>query len=138
MQPAAAAPAALAAAPAAPAGFKPPGGGFKRPGGLGGGGGDGGGPRKPSSLGVGRPAGAAGEPPKAHALHDPAAEGAVLLNAVQYAGGEGLLAPERPVSPVVVDPYIGRHLRPHQAGAFYGFRAAQPAAVRPGACMRLG
>lgn len=115
MQPTAASPAALAAAPVAPAGTKPPGGGFKRPGGLGGGGTSG--LRKPGILGGCRAAGAAGEPPKAHALHDPAAEGAVLLNAAQYGGGKGLLAPGRPVSPVVVDPYIGRHLRPHQAGA---------------------
>ncbi|KAL4434006.1 hypothetical protein ABPG75_000447 [Micractinium tetrahymenae] len=125
MQPAAAAPAALAAAPAAPAGFKPPGGGFKRPGGLGGGGGL----TKPGGLGGGKAegaAGTAGEPPRAHALHDPAAEGAVLLNAAQYAGGKGLLAPGRPVSPVVVDPYIGRHLRPHQVeGVKFLYEATQ-------------
>lgn len=118
MQPAAAASAVLAAAPVAPAGFKRPAGGFKRPGGLGGSGGGGdGGYSKPGGLGGGRAAGAAGaaaEPLKAQALHDPNAEGAVLLNAAQYACGNAQLAPGRSVSPVVVDPYIGRHLRPHQ------------------------
>jgi hypothetical protein len=28
-----------------------------------------------------------------------------------------MLAQDRPVSPVVVDPYLARHLRPHQVGA---------------------
>ena len=113
----AAAIAALAAAPAAyraPAaggggggGFKPPAGGgaggFKRPGAPGG--------------GAAAAAAAAAEPPKAFVLHDPHAEGAVLLNSGQWAGGRGMLARDKPVSPVVVDPYLARHLRPHQVGA---------------------
>ena len=43
-------------------------------------------------------------------LHNPRAEGAVVLNQAQWqqAGGAG------GVWPVVVDPHVGRHLRPHQ------------------------
>lgn len=127
--------AALAAAPSASGGFRPPGGaggGFRLPVGAGGSfkppagataGGGGGGFKRPGGLGAGGggAAAAAGgggssEPPKAYMLHDPTAEGAVVLNSVQWAGSKGQLAPGRPVSPVVVDPYIARHLRPHQVG----------------------
>lgn len=44
-------------------------------------------------------------------LHNPHAEGAVVLNRAQWQqAGEG-----GPVWPVVVDPHVGRHLRPHQS-----------------------
>ncbi|KAI7843688.1 hypothetical protein COHA_002588 [Chlorella ohadii] len=60
-------------------------------------------------------AGAGGAPAEApRALHDPHAEGAIVLNEQQWAGGTGRLAKGRPVCPVVLDPYLGRHLRPHQ------------------------
>lgn len=99
---AAAATAALAAAPmASHAAFRPvAGGAFRRPGGAGGGG----------------AAAAAGSAPAEapRGLHDPRAEGAIILNEQQWAGGTGQLAKGRPVCPVVVDPYIGRQLRPHQ------------------------
>lgn len=121
--------AALAAAPAAA--HRAPGGGgfknpaapaaFKRPGGPGG--------------GAAQAAAAPKPPPQAHVLHDPRAEGALVLNAGQWDGGRGSLARERPVSPVVVDPYLGRHLRPHQVGAagreagWAGLGATQPPAA---------
>eukprot|EP00798_Chlamydomonas_sp_ICE-L_P002367 gene2367-8676_t len=47
-------------------------------------------------------------------LHDPLAENALLLNADQWNAGKGLLANGRGVCPVVVDPFLTRHLRPHQ------------------------
>lgn len=44
-------------------------------------------------------------------LHNPHAEGAVVLNQAQWQqAGEG-----GAVWPVVVDPHVGRHLRPHQS-----------------------
>lgn len=105
--------AALAAAPAA---LRAPGGGaFKNPGGAA--------FKKPGGPGGTAAAGAAAAPkapPQAHALHDPRAEGAIVLNAAQWDGRRGSLARDRPVSPVVVDPYLGRHLRPHQVGAAAG------------------
>lgn len=101
---AAAATAALAAAPMAchAASRLVAGGAFRRPGGAGGG---------------GAAAAAGGAPTEApRALHDPRAEGAIILNEQQWAGGAGQPAKGRPVCPVVVDPYIGRQLRPHQVG----------------------
>ncbi len=100
----AAATAALAAAPVAShAAFRPvAGGAFRRPGGAGGGG----------AAAAAAAGGAPAEAPRA--LHDPHAEGAIVLNEQQWAGGTGRLAKERPVCPVVLDPYLGRHLRPHQ------------------------
>ncbi|GLI69785.1 hypothetical protein VaNZ11_014483, partial [Volvox africanus] len=53
-------------------------------------------------------------PGSAQGLHDPSAPGAVILNASQWDGGRGRLRDGRPVFPVVIDPYIGRHLRRHQ------------------------
>ncbi|KAG1662668.1 hypothetical protein FOA52_014594, partial [Chlamydomonas sp. UWO 241] len=50
----------------------------------------------------------------ARPLHDPQAEGALVLNETQWAGGEGRLPSGAPATAVVVDPYIGRYLRPHQ------------------------
>ncbi|PRW57845.1 DNA repair and recombination RAD54B [Chlorella sorokiniana] len=100
----AAATAALAAAPVAShAAFRPvAGGAFRRPGGTGGGG----------AAAAAAAGGAPAEAPRA--LHDPHAEGAIILNEQQWAGGAGRLANGRPCCPVVVDPYIGRNLRPHQ------------------------
>ncbi|KAG2442443.1 hypothetical protein HXX76_002529 [Chlamydomonas incerta] len=63
--------------------------------------------------GSGRAAAAAGALPTG--LHDPHAPGAVVLNTVQWKGGSGKLRDGRPVTPVAVDPYLGRLLRPHQA-----------------------
>ena len=42
--------------------------------------------------------------------HSPHAEGAIILNRAQWniAGEAGA------ISPIVVDPHVGRHLRPHQ------------------------
>jgi hypothetical protein len=86
-----------AAAPAAGAGAA-----FRRPAGAGGAGARGGG-------GAG-----AAAPPRPPGVHDPAAPGAVVLNAAQWAGGAGLDAAGRPVAPVVLDPYLRRSMRPHQ------------------------
>ena len=107
---------AKAAAPADTAARPHPGGG---------GGGGGGGFRLPLGAGTsrpglrppgggGRPAGTQQAAPQP--MHNPQAEGAVLLNGQQWQGGKGLLGGGRPVCGVVVDPYIGRHLRPHQVG----------------------
>lgn len=41
-------------------------------------------------------------------LHDPDLEGALVLNSVSWARGAS------GVAPVVVDPYLCKHLRPHQ------------------------
>jgi DNA repair and recombination protein RAD54B len=38
----------------------------------------------------------------------------VLLNAEQWANGSGRLSNGRAVVPVVVDPFLARHMRPHQ------------------------
>ena len=102
----------LAAAPMAPAnrppgaGFRPPvGGAFKRPG------------LACGSAAAGAAAAAASEPVPPRWLHDPHADGAFVLNRQQWAGGKGQLARGRLVCPVVVDSYIGRHLRPHQVWA---------------------
>ena len=42
--------------------------------------------------------------------HNPDAEGAVILNKTQWDQAKGIGG----VTPVVVDPHIGRKLRPHQ------------------------
>ncbi|WIA33078.1 hypothetical protein OEZ86_006234 [Tetradesmus obliquus] len=52
--------------------------------------------------------------PAATALFDPAAPGAVVVNGQQWQEGKGKLSGGRPVVPVVIDPYVGRHLRLHQ------------------------
>ncbi|KIZ01995.1 DNA repair and recombination protein RAD54B [Monoraphidium neglectum] len=62
--------------------------------------------------GVGGAGGGAGASPAP--LYDPTHPDAVLLNGEQWAGGEGRLRSGRAVVPVVVDPYLSRHLRPHQ------------------------
>ncbi|KAG2448210.1 hypothetical protein HYH02_006795 [Chlamydomonas schloesseri] len=108
-----------AAAAAAPVVRKPTMSAFKPHVPAAGGGGAGGG-------GSGRPAGAGGPSGSGRAaaaaagalptgLHDPHAPGAVVLNTVQWKGGSGKLRDGRPVTPVTVDPYLGRLLRPHQA-----------------------
>ncbi|KAG2487885.1 hypothetical protein HYH03_013467 [Edaphochlamys debaryana] len=65
---------------------------------------------------VGGAAGGAGSAPPAAAqgLYDPRAPGAVVVNTIQWKGGQGKLRDGKPVTPVVVDPFLGRHLRPHQ------------------------
>lgn len=50
--------------------------------------------------------------PQLKGLHDPSAPEAVLLNAEQWKAGSQ--SGGSPVVPVVVDPYLARHLRPHQ------------------------
>lgn len=62
---------------------------------------------------AGAGAGAA-PPPRPPGVHDPAAPGAVVLNAAQWAGGSGRDSAGRPVAPVVLDPYLRRSMRPHQ------------------------
>ena len=47
-------------------------------------------------------------------LYDPTHPDAVVLNAEQWAGGAGRLPGGRPAAAVVVDPFVARHLRPHQ------------------------
>ncbi|GLC51026.1 hypothetical protein PLESTB_000458000 [Pleodorina starrii] len=69
--------------------------------------------RKPRSA-AGAGAGAAAAAAVAPGLHDPTAAGAVVLNSTQWDGGRGRMRDGRPVAPVVIDPYLGRHLRPHQ------------------------
>lgn len=49
-------------------------------------------------------------PAPAVSLHDPHHPEAVVLNADEWAGGQGIKS-GRPVAPVVVDPYLARHLR---------------------------
>jgi len=111
------------------------GGGFKRPGGMGGGG------SAAAGGGAGAGAGVAGATPLAPlaalpALHDPAAPDALVLNQFELdawaarargaAGGarkplgsahqnqQQQQQQRRPPTPVVLDPYLARRLRPHQ------------------------
>lgn len=74
-----------------------------------------------ASTGAAATGAAAGGPkPAGRPLHDPSAAGAAVLNDCQWKGGAGMLAggPRggcgRPVVPVVLDPFLGRHMRPHQ------------------------
>ena len=53
---------------------------------------------------------ATGQPAKPLWQHDPHTEGAVILNHAQWKQA----GDKHGVTPVVVDPYIGRKLRPHQ------------------------
>jgi len=53
---------------------------------------------------------AARQPAKPSWQHNPDAEGAVILNKTQWDQAKG----SGGVTPVVVDPHIGRKLRPHQ------------------------
>ena len=53
---------------------------------------------------------AARQPAKPSWQHNPDAEGAVILNKTQWDQAKGT----NRVTPVVVDPHIGRKLRPHQ------------------------
>eukprot|EP00887_Chlorella_sp_A99_P003631 scaffold7.g3631.t1 len=72
--------------------------------------------RPPLPAGAFRPPGGLGggaQPPAPRPIHDPHVEGAVVLNPRQWQAGAGMLG-GRSVSPVVLDPYIGRQLRPHQ------------------------
>ncbi|PNH03572.1 DNA repair and recombination protein RAD54B [Tetrabaena socialis] len=52
--------------------------------------------------------------PAGAGLHDATQPGAVVLNVAQWSGGRGRLPGGKPALPVVVDPYLARHLRPHQ------------------------
>lgn len=69
--------------------------------------------------------GAGAGPTVPKGLYDPHAEGALVVNEAQWAGGKGIMqgpgVGKSPVVPVVVDPYLGRSLRPHQvrAGVFW-------------------
>ena len=47
-------------------------------------------------------------------LIDPNHPDAVVLNPGQWQNGDGKLKNGQSVMPVVIDPYIGRHMRPHQ------------------------
>jgi DNA repair and recombination protein RAD54B len=95
---------ALLAAPRAAAPAVGAGAAFRRPGGAGG----------AAPRGIGGAGAGAAPSPRPPGVHDPAAPGAVVLNAAQWTGGAGLDATGRPVAPVVLDPYLRRSMRPHQ------------------------
>lgn len=74
---------------------------------------------KPVAAGAGagstaRPGASSGHGRPAASQYDPNQPGTMLLNEEMWKGGTGRLDSGRPVAPVFVDPYIGRHLRPHQ------------------------
>ncbi len=65
-------------------------------------------PTQAAAGGAGGGTGAGGAAKAMVGLHDPSAAGAVVLNPAEWRK-----APAR-VAPVVVDPWLSRHLRPHQ------------------------
>ena len=57
---------------------------------------------------------ASAAPSTAFQLHSPDAADALVLNSQQWQQGRGRDSSGQLVSPVVVDPYMSRQLRPHQ------------------------
>ena len=57
---------------------------------------------------------ASAAPATAFQLHSPDAADALVLNSQQWRQGQGRDSTGQLVSPVVVDPYMSRQLRPHQ------------------------